>query len=154
MLVESSPASESRESNSHNFSTTKSRSETWPKTYVFPPRRIVNTMASSLPPLFAFIADFSMQFTSFRGKTRLTRPGTWLEKQAKLQLRYRVPNLYFLLKGVKRKHSTLPSNFSPTGRQKRTLYASESFRASKSLFRKEDFFGTFLLRFNNKSMSW
>ena len=98
-------------------------------------------------------------------------------KRAMLQLSISliiVTDLYFLLKGVKRKHSTLPSNFSPTGRQKRTLsrrmglkdhtfqilhqsihlYASESFRASRSRFRKEDFFGTFLLRFSNKSISW
>ena len=34
-------------------------------------------------------------------------------------------DLYFLLKGVKRKHSTLPSNFSPTGRQNRTLWMGE-----------------------------
>ena len=34
------------------------------------------------------------------------------------------------------------------------LYASESFRASRSRFRNDDFFGTFLLRFNSKSISW
>jgi hypothetical protein len=38
--------------------------------------------------------------------TDLTNLGTCERKQAKLVLRKRVPNLYFLLKEVHRKHST------------------------------------------------